>query len=55
MNQPRRPPRFCEFITDAFERREGEIVQRNGNLTEVRDRETGDTHHVAPHEIEREW
>lgn len=55
MNQPQHKPRYCEFTNGAFERREGEIMRQNGNLTEVYDRETGTIHYLAPHEIEKVW
>ena len=46
-------PRRCIYFDDRFERREGEIVERNGNLTLVRDAETGKEDWLAPHDIER--
>lgn len=43
------------YSDDAFEERQGEVVEKNGNLSWVIDRETGEGSYRAPHEIRDGW
>lgn len=43
-------PRKVRYTDDAFEEREGEVIERNGNLTLIRDAETGEEDWRAPFE-----
>lgn len=48
----RKQPKPVKYIDERFEEREGEVIRRNGNLTLVEDRETGEPKWLAPHEVE---
>jgi hypothetical protein len=49
MNKPRKEVRYQD---DDYEMRDGEVIERNGNLTLVRDRETGEESYRSPFEVE---
>ena len=40
------------YLDEDFEQRDCEIIERNGNLTLVRDSETGEEDWVAPFEVD---
>lgn len=40
------------YYDESFERREGRVLERNGNLTLVEDSETGEERYLAPFEME---
>jgi len=48
----RRYPRPARYLDSSFDERDGVAEERNGNLTLVTDRETGQSDWYAPHEIE---
>lgn len=46
--------RSCTYYGDDSARHEGESIERNGNLTLIRDAATGVERWLAPHEIDQE-
>lgn len=53
MSRTRKPSKNVRYWTEDFDRADGEVIEHNGNLTLVRDRETGEEHYLAPHEWDR--
>lgn len=50
-----RGARNAEWSDDEFNTRSGEIIERNGNLTLVRDDETGDEDWIGNFQIGKRW
>lgn len=42
------------YTNDDFEERRGEVEEKNGNLSWVVDKETGEGSYRAPHEV-KDW
>ncbi len=46
-----KPAKAVRYVDDDFEVREGIVTERNGNLSWVEDKDTGEGSYRAPHEV----
>ena len=51
----KRNPKEITYTDDELQDRQGERVERNGNLSWIVDKETGEGSYRAPHEINDRW
>lgn len=47
--------RDVDYYDENFTRREGRVLERNGNLTYIEDVKTGKADWYSPHEIGEKW